>query len=361
MNFRFKLAAWFALSFVLLVGALLLTAHRHLDEELRKDRWDRSHPQFPGWPIHGCYTDAEVHDILGELRQVWAWVGIPLVLCSLAVGYFIARRSLRPVSRINRELDSLHADSLRRGIGLPEQDKELAALVGHLNGLLKRVGKSYEEMADFSARVAHELRTPLTVLRLRVEAAAPQLPPDFSEDLQEEIHRLSRLVDRALLAARAEGGRIDLQIEPVDLSALLDELRDAYTLPAGEKSLLVDWRVAPRLVCASDPELLRQILHNLLGNVVLHGRERARVTAVDRVGDVALRITNEVRPGAEPGLGIGLRLVRALAGALPASRFRQRRRGRLFSVRLILPAQVSAWRSAEADSTIQSVPPRGAP
>ncbi len=342
MNLRFKLAAWFALSFLLLVGALLFTAHRHLDEELRKDRWDRSHPQFPGWVIHGSYTDAEVQDILGELLQVWSWVGIPLVLCSLGVGFFIARRSLRPVSRINRELDLLHADSLRRGISLPEQDPDLAALVGHLNELLHRVARSYEEMSGFSTRVAHELRTPLAILRMKLEAAAPDLPPDFSEEMQEALLHLTRLVERVLLAARAEGGRMEVNLQPLDLSAMLEELREDYALPAEQRSMALAWWVAPGLACFSDAEFLRQILHNLLGNALRHGGGSLRVTALARHagGGAVVCLTNLCVPGgvsADEGMGIGLRLVQALAAALGETRFRSRRLGGVFSVRLSLP------------------------
>lgn len=104
MIFRLRLTAWYAVSVMVIVAVLMFTAHRHLDEELRSDRWDRSHPQFPQWIIHGSYTDEEVQDILGELMHVWMWVGIPLVLGSVAAGYLIALRSVRPIRCLNREL-----------------------------------------------------------------------------------------------------------------------------------------------------------------------------------------------------------------------------------------------------------------
>lgn len=340
MNFRVRVAAWFALSVFLVVAALIFTAHRHLDEELRQDRWDRSHPEFPQWVIHGSYTDAEVQDILGELIQVWLWVGIPLVLASAAVGYFIALRSVRPIRRINRELDALDQKSLDRGVRLPEQDQELAALVDHINGLLRRVGRSYGEMAEFSARVAHELRTPLTLLRMRVESTAPQLPPDFSEEIQEQIRSLSLLVERSLLAAKAEGGKLETVSSPVDLSCLLGDLHEGYALLAAEAAITLDWRVQPNLLTVTDADLLRQILHNLLGNALRHGRDNVRVVAVcsSTRDAIVLRITNFVGTGnsMQIGAGIGLRLVRVLAQALGRTTFRIRRKDRVFSVALIL-------------------------
>lgn len=342
MKFRLRLAAWFGLSVLLIAVVLVFTAHWHLDEELRKDRWDRTHPEFPNWVIHGSYTDAEVQDILGELMRVWVWVGVPLVLASVAVGYFMALRSVRPIRRLNHELDALDPKSLAHGVHLPEQDTELAALVHHINDLLQRVGHSYEEMAEFSARVAHELRTPLTLLRMRVESAAPQLPPDFSEEVQEEIQRLSQLVERSLLAAKAEGGKLDVHRVPIDLSGVLEDLHEGYALLTGEVAIMLDWRVRPGLTVSSDPELLRQILHNLIGNAVRHGRDQVRMQATrSPVGDqIVVRITNFIGAGksAKIGAGIGLRLVRSISNALGRTNFRVRQGARVFSARLVLPA-----------------------
>lgn len=359
MNFRIKLAAWFALSFVILAGALIFTAHRHLDEELREDRWDRSHPEFPGWVIHGSYTDEEVHDILGELIHVWLWVGVPLLLSSLAVGYVIARRSLRPVRRINQELASLHASSLARGLTVPEQDAELVALVAHINDLLGRVGKSYAELAEFSARVAHELRTPLAIMRMKLEASAGELPSDFSEEMQEELHRLSRLVERVLLAAKAEGGRLEVRPVPVDLSSLMNDLHEDYAMSAEQRSIALEWRVASGLHCCTDPEIMRQILHNLLSNAVRHGADSIRVTAKRGVrdGSFFLKITNRIgepRPTTD-GVGIGLRLVRALIHALGQAGFRARRFRTFFSVRFAVAGGPASDRADTANSTPHAV------
>jgi signal transduction histidine kinase len=337
MNFRLKIALWFSLSLVVLVSVLLFTAHAHLDEELREDRWDRSHPKFPEWVIHGSYTNEEVHDILGELIHIWLGVGIPLCLLSVGIGYFIALRSVKPVRQINRELARLEAGSLRQGITVTDHDPELARLTHHINDLLRRVGDRYNEMAEFSARVAHELRTPLTLLRMKVESAAPELPPNFSEEVQEEIRSLSLLVERALLAAKAEGGRLETETVPVDLSELVGELQDAYEPLAREANLAMRIDAPRGLTVVSDPAILRQILHNLFGNAVRYASQcvRIRLRPCRRQGCLLLTVTNRIaKPAPTGGIGMGLRLVRALSSALPGTRFRSRRLGGIFSARL---------------------------
>ncbi|MEO7933774.1 MAG: HAMP domain-containing sensor histidine kinase [Chthoniobacterales bacterium] len=346
MNFRLKIAAWFTLSVFLIVAVLIFTAHAHLDGELRHDRKDPSHPAYAQWVIHGSYTNAEVEDILGELLHIWLLVGIPLVVVSAGVGYFLAIRSIRPIRQINRELARLNFHSLDRGVHVPEKDPELNSLAQHINDLLTRLGRSYHEMSEFSAQVAHELRNPLTLLRMRLESAAPQLPAEFSEEMQEGLRHLSKLVERSLLAAKADGGKLETQAANVNLDALLDDLRDGYTLLSAERSIVLDWQVAPALVCVSDPDLLRQILHNLLGNAVRYGQHKICLKAwasesKKRIIVQIANLTGDSQPTSS-GTGMGLRLVRALAHALVETRFNNRHTPRFFLTRLSLPAATAS-------------------
>lgn len=337
MNFRVRIAVWFGLALVLIVGILIATAHRHLDHELRLEKWDRSHPEFPDWSLHGSYTDAEVHDILGELIEVWIWVGVPALALALGVGFLLANRSIRPVRRINRALAQKTPGTLKTGIPLPEKDPELGALVSQINELLLRVGNAYDEMSAYSTRVAHELRTPLALLRMRIERSAAELPPDLSDELQEEFDRLSKFVERSLLAAKAETGRLEAAHISVPLSELLEDLEEPYEILAKDSKITLEWRVAPGLQVTSDAELLRQILHNLLGNTCRYGATAARLRLFHAANQTVLTITNDYRPAtrAPGGLGIGLRLVRALATGMPGHYFATRDTGRVFAVRLM--------------------------
>ena len=330
------MAIWFGLALVFLVGILIVTAHHHLDHELRLEKWNRSHPKFPEWSLHGSYTDAEVQDILGELLQVWIWVGVPSLGLALGAGFLLANRSIRPVRLINRALAEMTPDTLKSGIPVPERDPMLADLVGQINSLLFRVGNAYDEMAAYSSRVAHELRTPLTLLRMRIEHSAADLPPELSEELQEELFRLSKFVDRSLLAARAEAGRLEARPVPVDLSGTLESLREPYEILALQSGLPFKWNVSPGMRVLSDEDYLLQILHNLLGNSCRYGAVRARLRARVAGARVVFCLTNAYAAGsrAPGGQGIGLRLVRTLAANMPGHRFATRDNGRVFAVRL---------------------------
>ena len=343
MKLRMQLwiVVWSILSAILVAAVLLLATHWHLDRELRRDLWKGSHSKFPKLYIQGNYTDEEVHDILNELLTVWLWVALPILTGSVGAGCFIAARALRPMRRINRELAALNLLSCLQGVHLSEQDAELGTLVQHLNDLLRRVGRSYNEMAEFSTTVAHELRTPLTFLRLRLEALAPELPPDVSEELQEKLHWLSQLVERSLLMAKAESDKLELNIQPLDLTALLDDLHEGYAILADEGGLELNWQVDHGLQVVSDQASLRQILHNLIGNALRHGQKSVRVEArsTNGEGPVLVEITNNVAAAntARLGNGMGLRLVRAIVPALQRTTFTSWEQNGVFSAKLELP------------------------
>jgi signal transduction histidine kinase len=317
MSFRFRITAWVVISCVLLVGVMMFTAHSELEEELRAGRVDRHHQQVPGWVLHNSFSEEEIQDILGELMETWTWTATVLIALSLVAGLLLARRSLRPVHDINRQLSAMRPESLHGGIIIPEADPAIEGLANHLNALLDRAGTAYQEMAEFSARVAHELRTPLMLLRMRLEHAPPGMPPAFQEELQDELARLARFVERALLAAKAEQGSLEAVSARISLSELVRDVSDQYQLLAAERPLEMDVKIEPDMHVTADPDLLRQALHGLLENAVRYAKSKVIVACSSRAGGPLLEIRNDRDPVtiATSGLGMGLRLVRGICKA----------------------------------------------
>lgn len=317
MSFRLRIATWVVLSCTLLIGVMIFTAHRQLEEELRAGRTDPSHPANPDWVIHNTYAEAEIEDILDELLSTWIWTAAPIIVLSLGAGLLLARRSLRPVHDINRQLSAMRPDSLHGGITIPEADPAIEGLANHLNTLLEKAGTAYQEMAEFSARVAHELRTPLMLLRMRVEHAPPGMPPTFQEDLQDELARLSRFVERSLLAAKAEQGSLQPAAAPLCLSGLVRDVTGDYQLLAAERALEMNVRISDGIRIDADADLLLQTLHGLLENAVRYAKSKVLVSCRTENDAAVLEVHNDRDPAtvATAGLGLGLRLARGICRA----------------------------------------------
>jgi signal transduction histidine kinase len=317
MSFRFRIAAWVVVSCTLLIAVMIFTGYRQLEEELREGRKDPTHPGTAEWTIHNSYAEEEIRDILGEMVRSWLWTGLPVIALSLFAGLLLARRSLRPVHDINRQLTDMRPDSLHGGIRIPEADPVIGDLANHLNGLLEKAGTAYQEMAEFSARVAHDLRTPLMLLRLRIENAPPGMPPAFQEEMQDELARLTRFVERALLAAKAEQGALRAAPAPLNLSDLVRDVSDQYQLLASERPLEMTVEIEPDIRIDADSDLLRQGLHSLMENAVRYSNSRIRISCAVREGVAVLDISNDLDPAtiATAGLGLGLRVVRGICKA----------------------------------------------
>lgn len=317
MSFRFRIAAWVVGSCSLLIAVMMFSGYRQLEEELRAGHKDPNHTGTAGWTIHNSYAEAEIRAILSELVDAWLWTGLPVIALSVFAGLLLARRSLRPVHDINRQLTAMRPDSLHGGITITESDPVIGDLANHLNGLLEKAGTAYQEMAEFSARVAHELRTPLMLLRLRIENAPPGMPPAFQEEMQDELARMTRFVERALLAAKAEQGALRASLSPLSLSEIVRDISDQYQLLASERPLEMAVEIEPDIRIDADSDLLRQALHGLMENAVRYAKSRIRISCAVREGCPELDIRNDVDPLtiATAGLGLGLRLIRGICKA----------------------------------------------
>lgn len=337
-SLRWRLTLWFGISLLVVVTGLILAAHWHLDYELRKEKWERTAPEHPDWILHGSYSDKEVQDILGELVRFWILVGVPLVGLALASAYFIARRSDRPVREVNRQLARLGPTTLAERVQAPDVDPEVGELVRHVNELLARLELAFTHLQEYTTQVAHELRTPLQLMRLQIENNAAGMKPELAEGLQEELARLTSYVETALTIARAEQGRLELQPERLQLKEFLTDALEPFSRLAEADGRQLLWSCPEGLVVQADPSTLKQILFNLLSNALKHGEHDILLRVRSRQREISLLLGNRTAEGnhkLEQGLGIGLRLVRALASQMRQTRLTTRNQ-RFFWARLQL-------------------------
>lgn len=319
-SFRWRMAGWFALSLLFVLGVFTGVTFLHLRHELRVEKWEREPPGHSDWVLHGSYSESEVEDIVGELAHLSLVYALPVAGLAVLLGYFLATRSLQPLADINRQLQVIGASSLSQRVRLQSADQEFRSIETNINALLVRLEGAFRQLTEFSAQVAHELRAPLTLIRLRVEDASGRIEPALAESLQDELCRLSDYVDQCLLLATAEQGRLVLKLEQVPLRALLTDLLETYELWAKSQQRVVTLAEGSEVVLTADPRYLRQILHVLLSNALRHGCGPVWVAMEVRSEGVTCRVTNAAPPSTDgevaKGNGLGLRLARAVAGAL---------------------------------------------
>ena len=243
--------------------------------------------------ITGTGSGIGPHQLLAG-SAVAVVLGIPV---SLAAGWFVAGRFLRPLRAITATATAISAGNLHRRLDLGEPADELTELGHILDDLFARLEAAFNAHRHFVANASHELRTPLAGLRtlLEVALADPDADADTLRSVCSEALALGehqeRLVQALLALATSERGLA--RTETLDLAQIatgvLAERRDlAARLGSGLADLLTP------AVTAGDPKLIESLIANLVDNAIRHNHPDGHVelTTATAGPGVTLTVTN---------------------------------------------------------------------
>ncbi len=330
-HLRSRLAALYA---GLLLGSglvLLVVADLPLTETGRVQR-----VQSPGAP-------APVRSVsnLPEVLHYSAIALAVLAVVSLALGWLVADRALRPLRAITAAARAVSASSLGERLSLRGSYAEFRELGDTMNGLFARLEAAFESQRHFVANASHELRTPLAAERtvLQVALADPDATADSLRAACRQVLDLGeqqeRLISALLTLAVSQRGLRDR--EPFDLAEVTARVVDARRAEADRQGVRVETSLGPS-AAAGDPALAESLVANLVDNAIRHNVAggRVRVAAGAAAGLPTLFVANDgpvIAPGEvgrllEPfqqldgertrhggGHGLGLAIVAAVAAA----------------------------------------------
>ena len=357
-SLQVRLTVWFAVSFVAVAAVFAGLMYHHIEQQLSRTAFAREQNLNRDWVIRGSVSEQEIDQIMTTIVGSSLKFVLPLVFALLLLGYWLARKSLGPLETLNRQLASVGPRNLSLRVGLPAADSQFRDLTQRLNEMLERLERSFGEMGEYAAKVAHELRTPLTILRLKVEQSEGRIAPDLAEELQSELHRLTHVVEQSLLIAKADQGRLTINLACLDLAELAREVVEDFRLLAEYEGRTLRLRADRVCWAQADTRHARQVLHALLTNALTHGQGEIVVRVRARSGRAGVLLANAVRRGPRRGdstLGLGLRVVRALIGLQSGTRFRQHTGSHWHASRIEWPA-VSRTAIAVSSAADNSTP-----
>jgi len=213
-----------------------------------------------------------VEDTLKNL-QIILWTVVPAVLLLTAlIGRFIARRALKPVSKITQTAKDIGSGAnLSQRIAVPGVKDEIGELALTFNSMMDRLESSFTQMRQFSSDASHELRTPLTVLKGQSELTLgkERKPEEYQEVISsnlEEVHYMSKVLEDLFLLSKSDENQIALDCESVDLKLLIEEICKHAEIIASEKDIKVTIAYLERIQVFGDPVRLRQMIWNVVVN-----------------------------------------------------------------------------------------------
>ena len=235
-------------------------------------------------------------------------------------------------------------------LGVPESRMQLAAAQAEAKTERMRAERADQSRRELIVNASHELRTPVASISAHVESLLKpgrKMDPETRKYLSvvaAETDRLGSLVDDVLALARADADELHLDIQPVDVAALIDQVCETLApLARRERNLSLVHSTATGLARAmADRDRLAQVVMNLVRNAVnntLDGGiisveasmdgDRVAITVSDTgIGMEAADLkriferfyrTDQSRARDTGGSGLGLAIVRDLVAAMGGS------------------------------------------
>ena len=223
---------------------------------------------------------------------------INIILAISLIRYHIAIRDL------SRQIEEkIRSGSMKR-IGVNFFSKTILRLHNQIENLFQEVEqnqlimKREKRTLDMAiSNIAHDIRTPLTIASGYTQQLIKH--PDNSSEILNKIAHHQDLVSKrleALLEYRhLMEGAVKPKLEELDLSTFITKKTLAYYDVFQSSQIVLDFNVEPGLKTTTDEDLLDRIIQNLLGNVLKHGKEKARLSLKKEENRLVLEIDNLVK------------------------------------------------------------------
>jgi signal transduction histidine kinase len=228
----------------------------------------------------------EVNKLIRGISIIFISIGVMVFLIGVFVSYILANSIVNPIKELTKVAEKMAIGDLMVRSDSKRLD-EIGSLANTLDYMAEELKKRDELKNDFISSVSHELRTPLTAIKgwaivLNNEETDRTMLDTGFKIIEKESDRLSAMVEELLDFSRFVSGKVDLNIEKVDISQLVDYV-NVYLRPRAEREnidFIVDCENDLSTIDA-DSGRLKQVLINLLDNAfkftASHGQVLLRV------------------------------------------------------------------------------------
>lgn len=266
-----------------------------------------------------------------------------LALIGLVFVQFAIHLAVRPLVGIEADIKGRDPANLAPLRTMPP--REIAGLIGAINGFMRRLGASKDNAEAFIADVSHQIRTSLSALRGQLELASETVDPatqrariaKAADQASRTIRLTNQLLAHAMVIHRADTAPRE-DVDMVDIARGLIE--EASRSPTGSEEPEFEVQVAPgaeALMVPGDPVSLREAMRNLVDNALRHAGAAPLVRIALSLGELGGRTALDLRVedngpgiaaadraracqrfsslGPRGGSGLGLAIVEAAASA----------------------------------------------
>jgi len=284
----------------------------------------------------------QLNETFSRTRETIALIVGVAIIAVIILSIVLAARATRPLGELATAMREIGSDRLNRRLKWRARDDEIGKLAQTFDDMLARLEEAFARERQFISDASHELKTPLTSINANAQmlqrwgSADERVRRESLDMIAKETASLANMVNGMLTLARAEA-QDSVPKEPVPIESIAAEAVASAQPRASEKGLTLTLHSDENAVVLGDPNLLRQMIGNLIDNAIKFTESGAIEVAIGREDGACLIDVCDTGPGIAmeelphifdrfyrfdksrnrsiPGTGLGLAIVRSIARA----------------------------------------------
>ena len=267
-------------------------------------------------------------------------IGIISIGSIIIISIIISKSIANPISKVSKMAKLIGEGNYKKEVSYKSNIREIDDLISSINKLSNELKEQENLRKQLTEDIAHELRTPLTSIRGHLDTIIAGIWQPTNERLisiNEEVIRITNLVDKLRKLAKFDKGKNNLNKEIVDLKKYIKSIAYNYEGKALEKNIIIKYKLED-IKALIDKEKFAQVIINILANAIKYnnGNNEIYISSFKKDNNIVISIkdygvgiakseqkniferfyrVDKSRGANEKGMGVGLTIAKSIVNA----------------------------------------------
>ncbi len=240
-------------------------------------------------------------DFIDDTRTTLLFITVVISIIVGLLSSFIAEMITTPIEKLITVTNNLANGQFDKHVEV-KGVREIRQLADAFNSMTDKLNDVEEKRRLFVSDASHELKTPLSGIKLvtesilQMETLDKAVVDEFLTDMNHEVDRLTRIIDRLLKLTRMDTVTVEKQpTEKTSLNEMMAGIVHRLTPVADNKNIKIDWSDNDEVALVLDHDKMWEAIYNIVDNAIKYSDENSRVTVgIKRVEDtVRISVSDE--------------------------------------------------------------------
>lgn len=243
-------------------------------EELKVDINDDERNILVGYAYIGHYASTYYMEndveFFNAINRIIIIIGVISISSIIIISIIISKSIAKPISKVSKMTKYIGEGNYKNKLNYKSNIMEIDDLINSINKLSNELNDQENLRKQLTGDIAHELRTPLTSIKGHLDAIIVGIWEPTNERLNsinEEVKRITNLVDELRKLAKFDSGKDNLNKEIVNLKNYIKSIAYNYEGKALEKNIVIKYQLE-NIEALIDKEKFAQVIINILSNAI---------------------------------------------------------------------------------------------